>query len=30
MKANIRSLNVDLPIDLEELASPLPDGAGFN
>ena len=30
MKANIRSLKVDLPIDLEELASPLPDGARFN
>jgi hypothetical protein len=30
MKASIRSLNVDLPVDVEELFSPLPNGAKFN
>jgi hypothetical protein len=30
MKPSIRSLNVDLPVDVEELFSPLPNGAKFN
>ncbi|MBA2628678.1 MAG: hypothetical protein H0U78_01400 [Rickettsiaceae bacterium] len=30
MKASIRSIKVDLPVDVEELFSPLPNGAKFN